>query len=112
MTKAIVPFVIVIFMIFGIEEGGELLKIPQGFPEPYIPTDNAITKQRIELGKALFFDTILSRDSSVSCASCHVPQFAFTDRKVKGIGIRGQVVSRNTPTLTNVVYQESFLWMG
>ena len=48
----------------------------------------------------------------MSCASCHVPQFAFTDRKVKGIGIRGQVVSRNTPTLTNVVYQESFLWDG
>lgn len=112
MTKAIVPFVIVIFMTFGTKEGGELLKIPQGFPEPFIPADNSITKYRIELGKALFFDTILSRDSTISCASCHIPEFAFTDRKPKGVGIRGQVVSRNTPTLTNVVYQEAFLWDG
>ena len=86
--------------------------VPQGFPQPYIPEDNSITAKRIELGKKLFFDKMLSRDSTLSCASCHVPKFAFTDRKPKGIGIRNQEVSRNTPTLTNVAYQDKFLLDG
>ncbi len=88
------------------------LLIPKGFPEPYIPEDNQLTQSRVDLGKKLFFDKVLSRDSSVSCASCHVPRFAFTDRKTKGIGIRAQEVSRNTPTLTNVAYQDKFLLDG
>lgn len=88
------------------------LLIPQGFPAPNIPEDNLMTDSRIELGKRLFFDNMLSRDSTLSCASCHIPKFAFTDRKKKGIGIRGQEVSRNTPTLTNVAYQDKFLLDG
>jgi len=88
------------------------LQLPKGFPEPYIPEGNALTESRIELGKKLFFDTILSRDSTLSCASCHIPQFAFTDRRAKAIGIRQQEVSRNTPTLTNVAYQDKFLLDG
>ena len=86
--------------------------LPKGFPEPYVPEDNAMTESRVELGKKLFFDKILSRDSSLSCASCHIPQFAFSDRKKKAQGIRGQIVDRNTPTLTNVAYQDKFLLDG
>ena len=89
-----------------------ILQIPQGFPTPYIPEDNQLTTSRVELGRKLFFDKIMSRDSSVSCASCHVPAFAFTDRLIKGKGIRNQEVGRNTPTLTNVAYQDKFLWDG
>ena len=88
------------------------LLIPKGFPQPYIPEDNQLTQSRVDLGKKLFFDTVLSRDSTVSCASCHIPKFAFTDRRTKGVGIRGQEVSRNTPTLTNVAYQDKFLLDG
>jgi len=88
------------------------LLIPKGFPEPYIPEDNQITQSRVDLGKKLFFDKVLSRDSTLSCASCHIPEFAFTDRRSKGVGIRGQEVSRNTPTLTNVAYQDKFLLDG
>jgi len=89
-----------------------VLTIPKGFPKPYIPEENSLTQSRVELGKKLFFDKILSRDSSLSCASCHVPQFAFTDRKKKGIGIRNQEVGRNTPTLTNIAYSDKFLLDG
>ncbi|MAD50221.1 MAG: cytochrome-c peroxidase [Flavobacteriales bacterium] len=67
---------------------------------------------KIELGRKLFFDKMMSRDSSLSCASCHNPQFAFTDRKVKGIGIRGQELERNTPTLSNISNSDKFLWDG
>ena len=89
-----------------------ILDIPQGFPVPFIPADNQLTQSRIDLGKKLFFDTMMSRDSTVSCATCHIPKLAFTDGLKKGIGIRNQVVGRNTPTLTNVAYQDKFLWDG
>lgn len=88
------------------------LKLPMGFPEPYIPEETPLTTEGVNLGKKLFFDTMLSRDSSISCASCHIPSFAFTDRKTKSIGIHQQQVSRNSPTLTNVVYQDKFLLDG
>lgn len=86
--------------------------LPSGFPKPYIPKNNQLTDARIELGKKLFFDPILSRDSTISCSSCHQPQFAFTDRKKQATGIKGSKVSRNTPTLTNVAYNTSFLLDG
>jgi cytochrome c peroxidase len=87
------------------------LTIPNGFPEPYIPEDNQLTKDRVELGRRLFFDVLMSRDSSVSCASCHKPELAFTDGLYKSKGIRGEIVLRNSPTLTNVAYQDSGLLM-
>jgi len=89
-----------------------ILDIPQGFPAPFIPADNQLTQSRVDLGKKLFFDTMMSRDSTVSCATCHIPKLAFTDGLKKGVGIRNQVVVRNTPTLTNVAYQDKFLWDG
>jgi len=89
-----------------------ILDIPQGFPAPFIPADNQLTQSRVDLGKKLFFDNMMSRDSTVSCATCHIPELAFTDGLKKGIGIRNQEVGRNTPTLTNVAYQDKFLWDG
>ena len=89
-----------------------ILLIPDGFPDPEIPIDNELTLERIEYGKKLFFEKLLSRDSSISCASCHQPQLAFTDGRKTAIGIKNRVVSRNTPTLTNIVYNTSFLRDG
>jgi cytochrome c peroxidase len=109
-SKIFIAFFISTLFIWSL--GSFKLIVPQGFPQPYIPEDNLMTESRIELGKKLFFDKMLSRDSSLSCATCHIPKFAFTDRKKKGIGIRGQEVSRNTPTLTNVAYQDKFLLDG
>ena len=89
-----------------------VLLVPDGFPDPEIPIDNELTLERIEYGKKLFFEKLLSRDSSISCASCHQPQLAFTDGRKTAIGIKNRVVSRNTPTLTNIVYNTSFLRDG
>ena len=88
------------------------IEIPFGFPEIIVPEDNPLTEAKIELGKKLFFEKLLSRDSSISCASCHNPKYAFTDGLVKAKGIKGREVTRNTPTLTNIAYNTSFLRDG
>jgi len=89
-----------------------LIEIPFGFPEIIVPEDNPLTEAKIELGKKLFFEKLLSRDSSISCASCHNPKYAFTDGLAKAKGIKDREVSRNTPTLTNIAYNTSFLRDG
>ena len=67
---------------------------------------------KAELGKLLFFDPILSSDSSVSCASCHKPQFAFADTSATSLGVGGTRGSRNTPSAMNVALQRNFFWDG
>ena len=89
-----------------------LIEIPFGFPEFIVSKDNPLTEAKIELGKKLFFEKLLSRDSSISCASCHNPKYAFTDGLVKAKGIKDREVTRNTPTLTNIAYNTSFLRDG
>lgn len=65
-----------------------------------------------ELGKALFFDTILSRDSSVSCASCHNPAFAFADPAPFSKGVFNQLTGRNTPGVMNLKDRNHYFWDG
>ena len=89
-----------------------LLNIPQGFPEVAFPEDNSFTPEGWALGKRLFFDTTLSSDSTLSCASCHRPELAFTDGRTIAVGIEGRLGTRNTPTLTNVAYQPYYLREG
>lgn len=80
------------------------LLVPKGFPEVDIPNDNQLTVERINLGKKLFYDPILSRDSSISCNSCHLQEFAFTDANPTSIGIAGRLGKRNAMSLANVAY--------
>ncbi|MBK8444189.1 MAG: cytochrome-c peroxidase [Sphingobacteriales bacterium] len=89
-----------------------VLEIPKGFPAPAVPTDNTLTKERITLGKQLFYDVALSRDSSVACASCHQLQYAFTDPVGVSSGAEGRKGFRNAPTLSNVAYQAHLLSEG
>lgn len=65
-----------------------------------------------ELGKALFFDPTLSRDSSVSCASCHKPEYAFADNVAFSIGIYKQRGERNTPSAMNQGDRNFYFWDG
>lgn len=102
-----------IILSFGLKESifkdDYTLILPKGFPEPYIPIDNKLTQSRVELGKQLFFDVRLSRNNSLACASCHNPKLAFTDGSKLSIGNKGELLSRNAPTLTNIAYQDSGL---
>lgn len=88
------------------------LQIPVGFPEVEFPADNAFQPIRWELGKRLFYDPVLSIDSSLSCASCHLPQNAFSDHKALSPGVFGRPGVRNAPSLANVAYHPYFLREG
>lgn len=83
-----------------------------GAPEQEIVVDIDSSYYRVKLGKHLFYDPILSRDSTVSCATCHKQELAFTDGLPKSIGIRNRMVTRNSPTLTNVGNRTKFLLDG
>lgn len=87
--------------------------VPTGFLQEFpVPDDNPMTEQRIALGRRIFFDPILSKDGTVSCASCHQPEYAFATPDPKAIGIRGQVGNRNAPSLFNRAYGNYFFWDG
>ncbi len=80
------------------------LNLPKGFPMPAIPADNQLTSDRVELGKLLFFDAALSVDSTVSCASCHLPHLAFSYDVALSMGVNNSSGFRNAPSLGNVAY--------
>lgn len=88
------------------------LTIPPGFPSPFIPDDNQLTKSRIALGKKLFFDKRLSVDNTISCGSCHFPENAFSDITAKSLGVQGRIGMRNAPPLYNLAWANSFMRDG
>lgn len=65
-----------------------------------------------ELGERLFFDPILSKGQGISCASCHIPAFAFADTAAFSIGDKGTKLPRNSPALTNLSGRTDFFWDG
>ena len=66
-----------------------------------VPQDNAPTAQRVALGRALYFETALSKDGTVSCATCHDVSRSFTDRRAVSEGVGGQNGKRNAPPTMN-----------
>ncbi len=80
------------------------LKIPFGFTQPHIPDDNPLTAEKIALGKKLFYETALSVDSTISCASCHKLENAMADHIAISHGVGGATGFRNAPTLVNLAW--------
>ncbi|APF37286.1 cytochrome C peroxidase [Chelatococcus daeguensis] len=68
--------------------------------------------RQVTLGQALFFDTRLSGDGSLACASCHDPQLGFADGVPRGRGIAGSRLPRHTPALWNLAWGRTFFWDG
>jgi cytochrome c peroxidase len=81
-------------------------------PVVYVPAANPITKAKLELGKQLYFDPRVSKDGTVSCATCHNPEKGWTDQAPFSAGIDGQTGSRSAPTVLNTVYGKSMFWDG
>lgn len=79
----------------------------------YDTLENPLTSDKIYLGRVLFYDPILSADSTISCASCHSQYSAFThvDHQLSH-GINDQIGDRNSPSLMNLAYQDRFMWDG
>ncbi len=89
-----------------------LMAVPAGFPAIEVPEDNAFSPERWALGKRLFYDPVMSVDSTVSCASCHRPNLAFSDNRAMSPGVAGRPGVRNSPSLANVAYQPYFTREG
>lgn len=90
------------------------LIIPKGFPKPnYTFKNNAVTPETFVLGRKLFYDPILSKDSTVSCGSCHqqFAAFAHIDHALAH-GIGGQIGKRNVTPLQNLIWSKEFMWDG
>lgn len=88
--------------------------IPPGWPAPvYEFSKNPITDAGFQLGRHLFYDPLLSRDSSISCASCHLQATGFThvDHKLSH-GMDGRIGTRNSPAIMNMAWSSSFMWDG
>ena len=81
-------------------------------PPPPVPEGNPQTAEKIELGKTLFFDRRLSGDGTMSCASCHVPDQAYTDGQELSLSYPTTRNWRNTPTLLNIAYFKSLFHDG
>lgn len=88
--------------------------IPSGYPQPVQPPDNVATEEGVALGRRLFYDKRLSADNSMSCASCHKQEDAFTDVNRFSVGIHGQPGVRNSMALINLAFNPNqfFFWDG
>jgi cytochrome c peroxidase len=74
--------------------------------------ESGAVTSRAELGRSLFFDTLLSRDNSVSCASCHEPEHAFADTARISPGVGGALGTRNAPSAMNTAGRLQLFWDG
>lgn len=86
--------------------------VPKGLLPLQFPADNPYSPEKVELGRLLFFDKRLSKDGSISCATCHNPKFAFTDGAANSTGIEGQKGGRSAPTVINRAYSLAQFWDG
>ncbi len=77
-----------------------------------IPADNPMTRAKIELGRQLFFDTRLSSDNTISCASCHHPEDGYGRNTTFGVGVGGQKGGRNSPVAFNRILSSIQFWDG
>lgn len=85
---------------------------PVGLPAVPVPEDNAMTAEKIALGKQLYFDPRLSLDNKVSCASCHDPAKGFSNGERFATGVGGKVGGRSAPTVINSAYSTLQFWDG
>jgi len=111
--------VILIFTMLSCSPQGEVVtpyqfQQPESFPSvTYNLSNNPITPEGFELGRALFYDVRLSSDNTVSCGSCHVQEVSFADPVHRfSVGVSNQSGTRNAPPLTNLAFRNFFMWDG
>lgn len=87
--------------------------VPSTFPQIEVPADNPLTQEGVDLGRFLFYDPVLSADSTMSCASCHLPKGSFTDNLAVSTGIDNIAGTRSSMSLLNVgFYYTGLFWDG
>ena len=88
------------------------IKTPLGLPPVPIPADNPPTEETIALGRRLYYDPSLSVDGTISCASCHAPEFSFSDNHPVSEGVGKKLGNRHAPTVINSAYYSLQFWDG
>ena len=89
------------------------LDAPDYFPgNVALPADNPLTEEGVRLGRMLFYEKKLSSDGTVSCASCHQQQKAFTDGNKFSFGVNDAIGDKNAMSLSNLHWQNRFFWDG
>jgi cytochrome c peroxidase len=88
------------------------IDVPAGFPEMPQPADNPMTEEGIRLGRRLFYDPILSGDSTQACGTCHIQNRGFSDPRPFSAGIKGLFGNRHAPTLVNPAWIGDMFWDG
>ena len=115
MKKALVLFSIACLVSFAfVIRTQTLFYIPENWSAPqYDFSKNPLSEKKIELGRKLFYDPILSRNGSISCASCHSQYTAFThvDHALSH-GIEDRIGTRNSPAIMNLAWYKTFMWDG
>ena len=93
---------------------GQMVEIqaPLGLPPVPIPADNPPTAETIALGRRLYYDPVLSKDGTISCASCHQLDFGFADPRQFSIGVNGGTGNRQAPSVWNAAYYTTQFWDG
>lgn len=113
--KSLVVLFFLLFTILAFRPLEEMaLNFPESWPKPvYDFSQNPLSAEKIQLGRMLFYDPILSRNNSISCASCHSPYnaFAHADHALSH-GIDDRIGKRNAPALMNLAWQNTFMWDG
>jgi cytochrome c peroxidase len=111
----IIAFIGIVTLCFKINNTPKPYTFPKlyYFPKMPLKPGNSITEEGVELGRHLFYDPILSRDSTISCGSCHRQEVAFSDSpKRHSVGIDGQLSKRNAMPLFNLAWYPSMFWDG
>jgi cytochrome c peroxidase len=111
--KNIIVILIALLFCSGIFKE-KFFETPQDWPQPFYDfKKNPLKKEKILLGRVLFYDNALSQNNSISCASCHSPYSAFThiDHALSH-GIFDRIGTRNSPALMNLAWQKAFMWDG
>ena len=85
---------------------------PPGFPTMIIPEDNQTTLEGVALGEKIFNDVILSRNQTISCASCHIQNNSFSDPNQYSFGVDGLTGNRNASAIINLGWSSNFNWDG
>lgn len=86
--------------------------VPKGLPAIQHPKENPLTAAKIELGKQLYFDPRLSRDNTVSCATCHSPEKGYSNGEAVATGVGGKKGGRSAPSVINSAYYKLQFWDG
>lgn len=85
-------------------------KLPPDYPTPLVPGDNPMSSTKVELGRWLFYDTRLSGNNTMACATCHIQELAFTDGRPRSVGSTGTVLPRGSMSLVNTAFASRLTW--